>query len=96
MSIDNFNAPNIYECCNGKRNNHKDFIWYREGDFNRRRELIEKNKNTFTTKEKEYRRNRVKELKYAGLSNGDVASILSEEMNMKITPRMIRHDINHI
>jgi len=96
LSIDNFNAPNIYECCNGKRNNHKDFIWYREGDFNRRRELIEKNKNTFTTKEKEYRRNRVKELKYAGLSNGDVASILSEEMNMKITPRMIRHDINHI
>lgn len=87
-----FNAANVYECCNGQRNRHKDYIWYRDGDTNRRDSQIINNKNVFTSKEKKYRRSRVNELKIKGLGNLEISNIISMEMNMNVTPNIVKHD----
>lgn len=91
-----FNAANVYECCNGRRNRHKDYIWYRDGELDRRDSQIINNKNVFTSKEKEYRRTRVNELKIKGLGNLEISNIISMEMNMNVTPSIVKHDASRM
>lgn len=91
---DGFNDTMVYNCCNGKENKHRhrDYIFYWEGDIDRRNELLEFNKNKFTSEQMEYRRKRTVELINLGLSNRSIAEILSDELNINVTIKMISKD----
>lgn len=91
---DGFNDTMVYNCCNGKDNKHrhKDYIFYWEGDIDRRNELLELNKNQFTSAQIKYRRDRTYELINLGLNDQLISNILSAELNMNVTVNMVSKD----